>query len=84
MSELADAPRHRRIRRSQYLVIGAVITLLALGVAALSLVGNNAQPSSYEKARAAYERALLDNPNRTNSDFGVQIHDNANGAVYTY
>lgn len=83
MSELMDPPNYRPIR-ARYLVLAGVVILLALGVAALSLVGNNAQPSSYEKARAAYERALLNDPNRANGDFGVQIHDDADGAVYTY
>jgi hypothetical protein len=82
MSELMGTP-HSRHTRARYLVIGAVITLLALGVAALSLRGGT-QPSSYEAARAAYEKALLNDPNRASGDFGVQIHDNADGAVYTY
>ncbi|HSX30537.1 MAG TPA: hypothetical protein VLE99_01335 [Candidatus Saccharimonadales bacterium] len=82
MSDSMDTPR-RRPTRAQYLVVGAVVALLALGMVALSL-RNSSQPSSYEAARAVYERALLNDPNRTNGDFGVQIHDNADGAVYTY
>lgn len=82
MFDSTDAPR-TRTTRARLLVIGAIITLLALGVAALSL-RNGTQPSSYEAARAAYEKALLDDPNRTSGDFGVQIHDDTDGAVYTY
>jgi len=69
--------------RARYLVFGVVITLTALGMVALNL-RSDTQPSSYEAARVAYERAILDNPNRVDSGFGVQIHDNADGEVYTY
>ena len=82
MSDSTDVLRHRRIR-TRYLVIGAVVVLLTLGMVALNL-RNDTRPSSYEAARATYERVLLNDPNRANGDFGVQIHDDANGAVYTY
>ena len=82
MSDLTDVPRKRRIR-ARYLVLAGVVILLTLGMAALSL-RNDTQPSSYEAARAAYERTLLNDPNRIDSGFGVQIHDDADGAVYTY
>jgi len=80
--DLTGASRKRSIR-ARYLMFGVVIALLALGVAVLSL-RNDTRPSSYEGARAAYERALLNDPNRADGDFGVQIHDSADGAVYTY
>jgi len=77
-----DTLRRRPIR-VRYLVLGAVIILPTLGMVALNL-RNDARPSSYEAARAAYEKALLNNPNRIDSGFGVQIHDGADGTVYTY
>lgn len=82
MSDPSDAMRRRPIR-ARHLVIGAVIALLALGAAVLNL-RDDTRPYSYEAARAAYERALLNDANRVNGDFGVQIHDSADGAVYTY
>ena len=82
MSKPMDALRRRYIR-VRYLVLDAVIILLTLGMVALNLL-NDARPSSYEAARAAYERVLLNDSNRTIGDFGVQIHDNMDGAVFTY
>lgn len=82
MSASTDNPR-RRIRVRYLAIGGAVITLLALVAVVLNGNGGNG-PSSYEASRAAYEKALLDNPNRVDGDFGVQIHDDAGGAVYTY
>jgi len=82
MSDSTDVLRRRRIR-TRYLVIGAVVVLLTLGMVALNL-RNDTRPSSYEVARAAYERVLLNDPNRTSGDFGVQIQDDMGGAVYTY
>lgn len=83
MSELMDGPQYFRPIRARYLVLVGIIVLLTLGMVVLNL-RNDTQPSSYEAARAAYERALLNDPNRINSDFGVQIHDGSDGAVYTY
>ena len=82
--EPTDAPHHRRIR-PWYVAIGAIaLTLLVLIVVALNSGGGQTGPSSYEGRRAAYETALLNNPNRVVADFGVQIHDSTGGAVYTY
>lgn len=83
MSEFMGAPRPRRIRMRYIVIGGALITLLAL-VAVMLNVRDSSGPSSYEASRAAYEKALLNNPSRVEGDFGVQIHDDAGGAVYTY
>lgn len=84
MSEPTGAPHPRRIRMWYVAAAGAVATLIVLVAVVLNGQSGSSGPSSYEASRAAYETALLNNPNRVDGDFGVQIHDDAGGAVYTY
>lgn len=81
MSELTDTPRYWRIRLWHVAVVLVLLTLVAI---VLSWGGNNTAAPMYEAKRVAYEKALLANPNRVDADFGVQVHDNAGGAMYTY